>query len=586
MPGTWQPLTNPPSFLASTMLLLTDAKVMCHEIDVVNGAMVPSKNWWLLTPDAYGSYVNGTWSPLSPMKNSRLYYASAVLADGRVFVAGGEESDAGGDTKKCEMYQPSTDSWTSIDPPAGWDYIGDAPCAVLPDGRMLLGSIVDTKTAIYDPISNTWTSAASKQAPDESNSAEETWTLLPDGSVLTVECSNASSNPPGKCSERYIPPPSDQWVSAGNTPAPLVQMGPYGSEIGPAVLLPDGRLFAIGATGHTALYTLPDTPHPQGLWAAGPDFPRPPGNSTGPSMEAKDAPACLLPNGNVLCAVGPHDYANDYPGPTYFFEFDGSSLAAAPAPPNAANNSPFEGRMLLIPSGQVLFSAGTSSIYVYTPSGSPNSAWKPEITSCPSHLVTFCSYSLEGLQLNGLSQAVAYGDDASAATNYPLVRITQNGTVVYCRTFDHSTMAVATGVSPESTWFTVPSKGLQDGPADLCVIANGIVSDAVSVTIRCKRFGWPYPQNFANLRIDPGDPPSMNQAHNLIRRGLEILHNLENEARARRVKVPAKPLTRRVVNRPRGQTAKSGKASSFVAAKSSLRKKVGKKNSRRERSPK
>jgi len=37
------------------------------------------------------------------MANTRLYYASAVLDDGRVFVAGGEYSDAGGDTNKAEL---------------------------------------------------------------------------------------------------------------------------------------------------------------------------------------------------------------------------------------------------------------------------------------------------------------------------------------------------------------------------------------------------------------------------------------------------------------------------------------------------
>src|SRR5205807_2412078 len=106
MPGTWQPLANQPTFNASTMLLVTDGTVMCQD----SGA----KNWWRLTPDSHGNYVSGAWSALSPMKNTRLYYGSAVLADGRVFAAGGECSDAGGDTNAAEVHDPLTNAWTSL----------------------------------------------------------------------------------------------------------------------------------------------------------------------------------------------------------------------------------------------------------------------------------------------------------------------------------------------------------------------------------------------------------------------------------------------------------------------------------------
>lgn len=43
-----------------------------------------------LTPDIHGNYRNGTWSHLSTMNASRLFFASAVLPSGNVFVAGGE----------------------------------------------------------------------------------------------------------------------------------------------------------------------------------------------------------------------------------------------------------------------------------------------------------------------------------------------------------------------------------------------------------------------------------------------------------------------------------------------------------------
>lgn len=146
MSGTWQTLSNQPPFNASTMLLLTDGAVMSQESGNVN--------WWKLLPDPYGNYVQGTWSQLAPMHHTRLYYASAVLPDGRVFVAGGEYSDAGSETNPAEIYDPLLDLWTEIAPPPGWARIGDAPCCVLPNGTVLLGNIDDTRTAIYDPLTS------------------------------------------------------------------------------------------------------------------------------------------------------------------------------------------------------------------------------------------------------------------------------------------------------------------------------------------------------------------------------------------------------------------------------------------------
>ena len=141
--------------------------------------------------------------------------------------------------------------------------------------------------------------------------------------------------------------------------------------------------------------------------------------------------------------------------------------------------------MLLLPTGQVLFAAETNEIYAYTYFSCPDVAWTPHITSGPSVVHKFFSYSLSGRLFNGMSQAVGYGDDASAATNYPLVRIQNNatGNIRYCRTFDHSTMAVATGTAIVSTNFYVPGN-IEEGPSELCVIANGIQSPCTPVDIR------------------------------------------------------------------------------------------------------
>jgi hypothetical protein len=482
MAGSWKPLANQPPFSASTMLLLTDGAVMCHEID--------TPNWHKLTPDASGDYVNGTWSSLAGLPNNPripaavggptnapLYYASAVLRDGTVFVAGGEYNSAipNSDLVAAQVFDPVANAWTDITMPIafGWTNIGDAPCCVLPSGKVLLGNIFDKRTAIFDPATKAWVAGGNK----DDRSSEETWTLLPDSTVLSVEC----SSPPQ--SEKYVVA-SGTWVTAGSTKTGLVESS--SSEIGPAILLPDGRVFAIGATGHTGLYTMPAVASQPGTWADGPMFP----SNGGQQLIAKDAPAALLPNGNVLCAVSPVAGCpasnQGYCPPTFFFEYDpaASTLTAiTPAPPNAGG-AVYNGRMLLLPSGQVLFSSGGTDIEVYTPSGAANPAWRPQINASDTSLQPGQTYTLSGKQLNGLSQAVSYGDDATMATNYPLVRIRNlaSNHVVYCRTHDHSTMGVATGTAVHSTKFTVPPT-IEMGTSELTVIANGIPSDPLAVRV-------------------------------------------------------------------------------------------------------
>jgi hypothetical protein len=84
-----------------------------------------------------------------------------------------------------------------------------------------------------------------------------------------------------------------------------------------------------------------------------------------------------------------------------------------------------------------------------------------------------------------LSQAAAFGDEVETATNYPLVRIINSSTghVFYARTHGHSTMGVATGAATVSTHFDVPT-GMETGASTLEVVANGIPSAAVSVTVQ------------------------------------------------------------------------------------------------------
>jgi hypothetical protein len=455
--GSWQALTHQPTFAASTMYLLTDGTVICQ----VSGDL----RWWKLTPDINGSYINGTWARIANSNFDRLYYAGGVFADGRVIVAGGEYSSSGSETKKTEIYDPVTNVWTEISAPSGWTNIGDAPSAILADGRFLLGSIFDSRTAIYDPVAGTWTAKHNKR---NSQSTEESWVLLPDGTVVLPECVNHPN------SEKYVPS-QNIWVNTNALPVDLVD-GIL--EIGAGVLMPDGRAFFMGATPHSALYIMPPNPSDAGTWIVGPDPPKVNNKNVG----ADDAPACLMPNGRVLLALSPVN-GSSFMSPTYFFEFDGTSIIRIADPPNSGGFA-YQGRMMILPTGQVLFAADTAAIYAYTGDGGPDPTWKPSITDVETNLARSHDYPLEGKQLNGLSWAVGYGDDAGNNTNYPLVRLKNNATghVFYCRTHDHSTMAVATGDAIVSTNFRVPATA-ELGASTLTVVTNGIPSDSVDVIV-------------------------------------------------------------------------------------------------------
>jgi hypothetical protein len=130
MSGTWQGLTHEPTFNTSTMILLSDGRVMVQEEG--------TNHWHALTPDPHGSYVDGTWSPLADMSVWRRYYASGMLKDGRIVLIGGEQSGAGGDTNKGEIYDPVSDGWSPMPSPPGWTQVGDAACCVLPSGDLMI----------------------------------------------------------------------------------------------------------------------------------------------------------------------------------------------------------------------------------------------------------------------------------------------------------------------------------------------------------------------------------------------------------------------------------------------------------------
>ena len=463
---TWTALANQPPFAAGNPLLLTDGTVIAHN--------TCAPDWWRLTPDSSGSYVNGTWSQIAslPSGYAPLYFASAVLPDGRVIAEGGEYNNCSPVwTTLGAIYDPVANSWSSVNPPAGWKTIGDAQGAVLPNGTFMLANCCSTETALLDAKKLAWTPTGAGKADWND---EEGWTLLPDGTILTVDCYVRSYDASGTDSEIYNPA-TGTWTSAGSTIVQLWDSYPNKSnasyETGPAVLRPDGTVFATGATGHgpghTSIY---DTKTK--TWTPGPDFPF--------NLDIADGPAALLPNGNVLVETSPGVFKKG----AVFFEWNGSALIEVPGPPPAKLEPSYIGNMLVLPTGEILWTDLSGNAWVYTSVGGPSAAWAPVIQTTNTTVGRGKTYRLSGKNLNGFSQGAAYGDDAQAATNYPIVRITNraSGHVFYARTHDHSTMGVAYAGSA-STFYDVPAVA-ETGLSDLVVVANGIPSAPFTVTVQ------------------------------------------------------------------------------------------------------
>jgi hypothetical protein len=456
------PIKNKAPFASpSTALLLTDGTVIVQDGD--------ASDWWRFTPDQNANYINGTWTQIAslPSGYGPLYYASAVLADGRVLVEGGEYNlgDTQVESNLGAVYNPLTNTWTSLTPPPGWNNIGDAQSVVFPDGTFMIADIFDTQDAQLDLKTMTWTVLPGTGKQDRNS--EEGWNLLPDGTVLTTDALDAPN------AEKFVISTGD-WINAGNTIVRLED--PSSEEIGPAVLLPNNTVFATGANasgaGHTSVYTIPPSPTDPGTWTAGPDIPN--------GLDIADGPAALLPSGNVLIQASPGIYR----APSSFFEYNGTSFTSVPATKNAGSDPSYVGRMLVLPTGQIFWTDGSTDVEIYTAAGAPNPAWAPTITAAPKTVTRGSTYKIEGTQFNGLSQGAYYGDDAQMSTNYPLVAIRNRSTghIFFMREHDPSTMGVATGTTSVYTSFDVPSS-METGASDIAIVVNGIHSKLRAITV-------------------------------------------------------------------------------------------------------
>jgi hypothetical protein len=447
------------------MLQMRDGRILVHEEQSGN-----SRAWHILTPDATGSYINGTWSSggLLPSGYAPWFFGSQVLLDGKTIVIEGGEYNNGRSSwttlGAVGTISNGSITWASNSAPSGWSTLGDAESVILPDGSYMQANCCTSQNALYNgPNSWTATGSVSQSSNDESG-----FTLLTNDLVLTVDAKSDSPCGTSKGSELY-----DQstgiWSCGPTTPVQLYNAAD--EELGAAVLMYNNQVFQFGGNVvATAIYDVASN-----TWTAGPT----PANG----LDQADGPAALEPNGKVLAMLSP----GLFQGGCQFVEYDpvANALSNAINPANCPADSSYVGHLMILPTGQIMFTDFSGTVEIYTPAAGVVSGVAPTINpisgsiSSPSN-----NNALTGTQLNGLTENNAYGDDYQGATNYPLVRLVQvdaPNNVYYATSHSETTHSIAPNTS-NSTQFDVPA-GLPAGNYTLYAVANGIESNGIPVSV-------------------------------------------------------------------------------------------------------
>ncbi|KAL3320205.1 Kelch-like protein 10 [Cichlidogyrus casuarinus] len=97
------------------------------------------------------------WTDIAPM-NRTAYYHSAVVFDGKIYLAGGCNKDGMG--TNMEAYDPQTNQWTLLANPEEGHYMGLMYCDK--DTLMIAGGVDSQERYVrtaekYDPVKDEWT---------------------------------------------------------------------------------------------------------------------------------------------------------------------------------------------------------------------------------------------------------------------------------------------------------------------------------------------------------------------------------------------------------------------------------------------
>ena len=243
--------------------------------------------------------ATGVWSGTGNMTANRGGHSATLLADGKVLIAGGADTDpTGTGLASAELYDPGTGSFTQTGSMTVGRYLHTA--TLLHNGKVLIVGGVLTSTSdpvaaaeVYDPATGTFTMTGAMATAREQHTA----TLLADGRVLIV---GGTTSQPATLTSAWL---ATGTIDLQGTATAEIYDPSTGSFSGTgsmaaartfhtATLLPNGTVLIAGGGNENSTAEVYDP-------ATG-SF----STTSGLEIGRSGHTATLLPNGSVLVAGG------------------------------------------------------------------------------------------------------------------------------------------------------------------------------------------------------------------------------------------------------------------------------------------
>lgn len=210
--------------------------------------------------------VGNAWAAGPNLLTARSGATATVLANGTVLVVGGDKLVAGAASPRlasAEVYDPVANTWTAVGSLATARAYHTA--TLLPDGRVLVAGGQDinylmiASAELYDPATKTWLPASSLA----SARAYHTATGLPDGRVLVAGGTGGGTGAWSYlASAEVYDPAADTWSTTGSLTV-VRSMGHV------AALMPTGKVLVAGGNSGTAALANAELYDPAtGAWTA------------------------------------------------------------------------------------------------------------------------------------------------------------------------------------------------------------------------------------------------------------------------------------------------------------------------------